>query len=410
MSVLKYWIWLASRRGIGQKSMVRILDTFRSPDKIYFARKPEYESAGLTAGEIDALEDKDLTHAKEVIRSCAEEGIRIVSYSDVDYPERLRNIYDPPIVLYVKGRLPMIDDEAAVAIVGTRNCTPYGVKTADKVAFEFAQAGGLVISGLARGVDTAAAKGALRAGGTVIGVLGCGIDVVYPAENKRLFEDVAAVGAIVSEYPPGTPPAKGFFPARNRIMSGLSVGVAVVEAPEHSGALITAAKALEQGRDVFAAPGNVDAAACAGSNRLLKEGAGVLISGWDLAEEYMSLYPDKLTLERVSGKAEWDEESAEKFAQNEAKSEEKSESAPKKVFDKVSALEYIDLVVSKGEVSADEADILRAIGDETVHIDDIIARAAVAAPKALAAMTMLEIKGIVSQESGKKFKIKLSSK
>lgn len=410
MSVLKYWIWLSRRRSIGQKSVVRMLEYFSSPEKLYFARSSEYEKAGLTPGEIKALEDKDLAESREIIRSCASEGIRIISYADVDYPERLKNIYDPPMVLYVKGRLPIIDDEAAIAVVGTRSCTPYGIKTADKIGFEFAQAGGLVVTGLAKGVDSAAAKGALRAGGSVIGVIGCGIDVVYPAENKRLFEDVEAVGAIISEYPPGTAPARAYFPARNRIMSGISLGVAIIEAPERSGALITASHALEQGRDVFAVPGNVDAEACAGSNRLLKEGAGVLTSGWDLADEYRAFYPEKLREKSSPKKAEWDENTVDVLAQISTKTEEKGETEAKKVFDKASAMEYIDLVAEKGEVTADEAAVLRAIGNETVQIDDIISAANVPAHKVLAAMTMLEIKGMVSQESGKKFKINLSSK
>jgi DNA processing protein len=211
---------------------------------------------------------------------------------DGDYPARLTNIPDPPLVLYIRGRLPALDEEAAVAVVGTRSCTPYGLKAAERIGYELARHGCLVVSGLARGIDSAAAKGTLRAGGRVVGVVGSGLDIVYPPENKKLFDDVAAVGAIVSEYPPGSPAAPRHIPQRNTVMSGLSVGVTVIEAPEKSGALITATHALEQGRDVFAIPGNVDSPACKGSNNLLREGAVLVTTGREIAEEYAALFPD----------------------------------------------------------------------------------------------------------------------
>jgi DNA processing protein len=263
MAALKYWVWLASLQSVRTVTLKRLVDWFGSPELVFFADDKTYEEIpGLLKQEIAALSEKNLHDAKKTLDDCETYGFRIMTLHDGDYPARLKNIPDPPLVLYIRGRLPALDEEAAVAVVGTRSCTPYGLKAAERIGYELARHGCLVVSGLARGIDSAAAKGTLRAGGRVVGVVGSGLDIVYPPENKKLFDDVAAVGAIVSEYPPGSPAAPGHFPQRNRVMSGLSGGVTVIEAPEKSGALITATHALEQGRDVFAIPGNVDSPAC----------------------------------------------------------------------------------------------------------------------------------------------------
>ena len=292
MASLKYWVWLSMRPGIGALTLNRLLEWFGSPEQVYFADHKAYaDLPGLRKNELEALADKNLLLAKKTMDDCEEHGYRIVTLTDGDYPSRLRNIPDPPLVFYVRGRLPAVDEEAAVAVVGTRSCTPYGIKAAERMGYELARHGCLIISGLARGIDTIAAKGALRAGGRVVGVVGSGLDIVYPPENGALFDDVASLGAIVSEYPPGVPVAGEHFPQRNRLMSGLSVGVVVVEAPLRSGALITASHALEQGRDVYALPGNVDSPACEGSNRLLREGAVLVTTGKEVAEEYTVAFP-----------------------------------------------------------------------------------------------------------------------
>ena len=205
MSALKYWIWLAERRSFGAYSAHKLLSVMGSPEKIYFAREDDFTKVGIKQKDIPTLMDKSMSAVHRIMDRCVEENWRIISVEDSVYPERLRNLHDAPLVLYVKGRLPVMDEEAAVAIVGTRKCTPYGIKSAERIAYEVTKGGGLIVTGLARGIDTAAAWGALRAGGRVIGVLGCGLDVVYPPENKQMFDDVAAVGAIISEFPPGTP-------------------------------------------------------------------------------------------------------------------------------------------------------------------------------------------------------------
>lgn len=280
----RYWIWLAERT-VGRGRIRELLEQMGSARAVYFAGAGEY---GDEPGD---LTDKSLRLAMEILRRCEAAGIRVLTYGDSRYPERLRQLEDPPTVLYVRGDLGDPDDEPVIALVGTRKCTPFGVRMAEKLGRDIARYGGVLATGLAAGIDSAAARGALSGGGLVIGVLGCGADVVYPRSNGPLFEDVLRHGALISEYPPGTPPLGRNFPERNRIMSGISLGVAVVEAPERSGALITAGAALEQGRDVFVVPANPDAESCKGSNLLLQEGAYPVLNGWDIMSQYRHLFP-----------------------------------------------------------------------------------------------------------------------
>ena len=339
------------------------------------------------------------------MEECAERGYRILALHDAEYPERLRNIFDPPVVLYVAGALPAMDDEAAVAFVGTRSCTPYGIKAAERIGYEFSRAGGIVVSGLARGIDSAAARGALRAGGKVIGVLGCGLNTVYPPENKGLFQDVIDIGAIVSEYPPDVGVDGRNFPIRNRILSGLSLGVTVIEAPRRSGALITAGLALEQGRDVFVIPGNIDAEACEGSNELMKEGATIVTSGWEIAEVYKAQYPHALGSAEQKKAVLLDKKELEKLVDRELGNDKKEPVPAKKVIDKISSEEYIDLVIKEDDLTDEEKAVLSAVGGEEVQVDDIIDRTGLPAGKVLAALTMLEIKGKILRKDGKRFQL-----
>ena len=251
MAALKYWVWLASLPGVGSRAKLQLLEHFSSPEEIYYAQPEELLLTGaVNKTQALLLADKSLSRAEDVLSACAKTGQFIVTLDDTTYPSRLRDIFDPPLLLYGKGSMPIFDDEAAIAVVGTRNCTAYGTDVASQLGYELARQGALVLSGMAKGIDGAAMKGALRAGGFTAAVLGGGVDVVYPAENRRIYEDVAATGVLLSEYPPGTEPMASHFPVRNRILSGLSLAAVVVEAPERSGALITASTALEQGRQL----------------------------------------------------------------------------------------------------------------------------------------------------------------
>ena len=410
MAELKYWIWLSNIRGVARADELKLLEHFGSPEGIYFARERELGSV-LERG-YEPLLNKDLSEAKGIMSFCGENGYTVMTLADASYPARLKNIFDPPLVLYIRGRLPNLDEEVAVAVVGTRSCTPYGVVTAEKIGYEMARSGAVVVTGLARGIDSAAARGALRAGGRVVGVLGNGIDIVYPKSNAGLFDDVAATGAIITEFAPGTPPEGRNFPIRNRILSGISLGVTLIEAPERSGALITASLALEQGRDVFVVPGNIDADSCRGSNGLLREGASPVFSGWDIVGSYEAMYPDKVTAPEGGKLKGLEEDAKDKLLKGELsetgkKKKRSAEERPKrpstkKVIDNGDGPGYIDIIVDPDTLTLDERAVLAAMEGKT-HIDDITVKSGLPAQAVMSALTMLEITGLVTQEPGKFF-------
>jgi len=406
MSSLKYWVWLSSVSGVSALTAGLLLKRFGTPEKVFFADFEEYKDIeGIRHSDISVLEYKNIDPASKILGECEENYHRVITLQDAEYPDRLRNIYDPPIVLYVRGKLPVIDEEAAVAIVGTRDCTPYGVMAAEQIGYELARYGLLVVTGLARGIDSAAARGALRGGGRVVGILGCGLDVIYPSENKELFEDVSHAGAILSEYPPGTRPVGAHFPVRNRILSGVSVGVAIIEAPKNSGALITASRALEQGRDVFAVPGNITSKSREGSNSLLREGAIPLLSGENIASEYAALFPGKI---RLGGDkmAPLDKRGAQRLLAKHQSGD--KDAPPKKVIDNLPQVEYIDLDKILADLNGDERTVAEAVGLATMHVDEIIIKTALPAPQVQAALTMLELKGLAERGDGQFFSLKES--
>ena len=386
MSALKFWLWLTELPGLTNQTRLALLRHFPTPEDVYYADPAEVLlTEDITREQAKLLEDKDCAAAEKVLADCGELGLHIVTISDAAYPNRLRNIFDPPCLLYVRGRLPAFDDEAAVAVVGTRDCTPYGVSCAEKLGFGLAAGGALVVSGLARGIDSAALRGALRGGGTVTAVLGNGLDVVYPRENRYLYEDIAASGALLSEYPPGTPPEGRHFPVRNRIMSGLSLATLVVEAPERSGALITAGTALEQGRDVFAVPGPIDAPASVGCNRLIRDGAGLVTDAWDILAAYAPRFPEKLHREGAR------EEPAVLGYQARQRTE------PKEVPPSLS-LSNNDL-----SLTDDQIRLLRTLTEEPMLVDDLIEETEIPTRRVLSALTVLEIEHLVTQHPGKRY-------
>ncbi len=280
-----YWIGLKAVAGIGNVTFRRLLERFDSPDAVFNASSADLLTVrGVTPLVVDTLRSgawQDFA-GKESQR-LQNSGARLVTFLSAEYPKSLFEIPDPPPFLYVRGQLPC--SEMCIAIVGSRRASSYGLQTTARLAEALAKYKVNVVSGMARGVDTAAHKGALHGGGRTTGVLGCGIDLVYPPENRKLFDEAAAQGCLVSEFPMGTAPLAENFPRRNRIISGLSRGVLVVEAAENSGSLITAQFALEHGRDVFAVPGNISFATNKGSNRLIKQGAKLVDCVEDILEE-----------------------------------------------------------------------------------------------------------------------------
>jgi len=280
------WLALSLTPGLGPARSRKLVEHFGSPDAIFRASLTELESTGIQAISAQSIATgKSAELAREEIARAAAAGIAIVSMDDPSYPPRLKEIYDPPLILYVRGAVEALT-RPGIAMVGTRHPTPYGSGMAERLACDLAVQGLVIISGMARGVDTASHRGAIAAKGKTIAVFGTGVDVIYPKENSRLSEQIVALGgALISEFALGTFAAPQNFPIRNRILSGMSVGVLVVEAAEYSGTRITARCALEQNRDVFAVPGNVTNKNSWGPNTLIKQGAKLVATWEDVWED-----------------------------------------------------------------------------------------------------------------------------
>ena len=410
--MLIHWIWFATRTGMGDKMKSVLLSHFEDPEAIYFAPELEFERfEDLSPAAVESMMDKDLTGCEAVLEQCREKGIHILTFQDAAYPARLKNIPDPPMVLYYKGSLPAFDELPVIGVVGTRKASAYGLTAAKRLGYQIAACGGCVVSGMASGIDGAAMKGALTAGGTVVGILGCGADVVYPASNRWLYADTEKYGCLLSEFPPGTAPLGRNFPRRNRIISGLSCGVLVVEAPEKSGALITARLSADQGRDVFVVPANIDVETAEGSNALLRDGAIPVSSGWDILSEYRYQFPGKIRENRSpvrltvnDEELSRERETPAKVAQEPKKSGEKKPKLSllrKKVIDNSEKSAYSDFKKTHSALTADEQSIVSALEKGQRLVDDVIAELDLAPGVILAALTMLEIKGVVRRLPGR---------
>lgn len=275
MADAPYWVALSRVTELGAKRIRFLVDYFHSAEKVFRASEKELFASGLPARAVNALlhERKTIIPEREWGR-VESLGIGVITLVDQDYPSLLMQIYDPPAVLFYQGDL-TVTNEPGLAVVGSRKATEYGKTVANKLASDLAVAGVVVISGMARGIDTSAHFGALQAGGKTAAVLGCGLDICYPPENRKLRDEIVRSGLVLSEFPPGTTPKPHHFPMRNRIISGLALATIVVEAAEKSGALITADCALEQGREVFAVPGSINSPNSRGCHKLIKEGAAM---------------------------------------------------------------------------------------------------------------------------------------
>lgn len=379
--MLIYWIWLATRQNLSRSKQLDLLEYFLTPDAIYNCNSYPRELE-LSENALLALENKDLSAARRLVRLCSDKKIRIITLQDTIYPTRLRQIPDMPVVLYCKGFLPDLDAQPTVGVVGTRKASSEGLATARKMGCEIAACGGLVVSGGAAGIDAEALWGALDAGKPAVAVLGNGPDIVYPQSNTLLFAKLEEKGCILSEYPPGTKPTPWQFPERNRIISGMSDCTLVVEAPAKSGALITARDALEQGREVFSVPGSVTRESCAGSNALLRDGASVACCGWDVLQGYESRYPDIARREVAAQNAE----------------------APrndKKDIDNPPQGAYIDLECITQELDPLQKRIVETIGSETVYVDVLATKLDMSSPELMMALTDLGLMGIIENHPGR---------
>lgn len=280
---LEYWLKLSRIDNLRATIKIDLITALGGVKNVFDAKKEILLKAGFTKKHYETLHSDILNQdIKNIMELCSKKNINILPIPHEEYPEMLKYIADPPLVLYVYGSIPKAN---AVAIVGSRKASGYGVETAFKIASELALSDIVIVSGMARGIDTAAHSGALDAGGKTVAVLGCGVDIVYPPENRNLMERIIKSGAVISEYPPGISPTTFNFPARNRIISGMSLGTLVVEAGLKSGSLITANFALEQGRDVFSIPGNICNYNSMGTNRLIKDGAKIVLDSDDILNE-----------------------------------------------------------------------------------------------------------------------------
>jgi len=417
MSAVRYWVWLTSLRNMRASALRLVLEHFGGPMEAYFAGDDEYDSISqLLPKERSALRQKNMEDTQRILDTCERKNIRILTRQDADYPQRLLQIADAPPVLYVRGRLPYVDEIPVIGLVGTRHASVYGLRMAARLGAELTTAGACIVTGLAYGVDGASAKGALLAGGGCIGVLGSAIDVDYPASNRELIADVAATGAVISEFPPGYPTLPENFPRRNRIISGLSTGVCVVEAPRRSGALITADLALEQGRDLFAVPGNADNPGCAGTNALIRDCAKAVMSAGDILVEYEKLFPALvLRAESMPEPVPLPEPEGEEFPSQPERSSPvkpvqnmpKPSATTKSAIDKGAGIAYIDWDSRLGGYSENQQKILRRLIPGPAQVDDIIAETGLPAALVLAELTILSIKGALEPQPGKHYRLKV---
>lgn len=398
MSTVKYWLWLTTRPSMRPGEAAALADHFGGPERVYFADPAEYELAGLPAPLRQELASKTMDYPGQVLRDCDRLGIRVLTIQDAQYPERLRQIDAPPAVLYVKGWPILFDEEVAIGVVGSRKPSGYGLRMAERLGGDLARRGAVVVSGVAQGIDSAALWGALRSGGRVCSVLGGGIDMVYPAGSAKLYECIPDSGLLVSEYPPGTTNDGRHFPVRNRIISGLSLGVAAVEATERSGTLITARKALDQNRDVFAFPGPADVPANRGTNLLIQRGeAKLILSAQDVLEEYEDLYPGRLRGSRSgAGERVSRPERGKRPVPPPEEAGEKGPEAPPERPHKT-------LEAAGVAFTDDERDILLVLGEQTLRPDDLVERTGIPARRVLSALTMLQVQGFVREKPGSGF-------
>ena len=365
-----YYIWLSLAIGYNNPKPKALRSLYDSIEEFYINGESEWRLSGvLNNKDIEALSSTPLSKAADIIEKCEKSGIRVIPLDSDEYPECLKEISAPPAVLYVKGELPDFSSCLAIAMVGTRNATMYGKKTSHILAGSLAKVGVIIVSGGAVGIDSLSHTGALEAGGTTVCVLGCGINFPYLTGNKKMRDDISKRGAVISEYPPDYPPGKYTFPDRNRIISGLSRGVVVVEAGTKSGSLITARLAAEQGRDVFAVMGNITSPYSQGTNALIKDGAVPVTDFTDIT----GYYPEY--------KMGVDSDDIDKLIDN------------------------IPRHRNDVDISENAREVYRRITADPVHIDIIASSCGLPVNIVLQAVTELEMEGLIKAEKGRMYKL-----
>lgn len=386
------WLALTLIPGVGSVHFIRLLARFHTPTNVFKASRVELEELvgkNLAQRIAQYSEVSDVDAQERLMAKC---GASLVTLEDTAFPTRLAEIYDPPLVLFVRGEL-RPEDENCVAIVGTRRPTPYGLRMAEKFGRELAARGITVVSGMASGIDSAAHRGAISAGGRTIAVLGCGVDIVYPPENAELMEQITQHGCVLSQFEMGKKPQAGHFPYRNRIISGISLGTLIVEAPMNSGALITARQAAEQGREVFAIPGQVGVHNSLGPHALIREGAKLTETVEDILVE---LNVDLSVVNAVPIRPAVSPVPVAQEAAVEAP-------IPQAAVAKPAAPVQTAPTAHDDKATPVEKKVLSMLSPNGSFVDEIATACRISISEALSSLTILELKGLVRQFSGKRF-------
>lgn len=371
-----YWLWLTLKRALTPIMTDKLLEYYKTPEAIY--NEKDFNKCGFLSQKAkQELTDKTFDYAYKVQKRIEDIGGYILTIDDEEYPPLLKKIYSPPYVLYLKGEHLNWNEHLTITVVGTRENSEYGEVVTVAITKQLAKAGVTIVSGMARGIDAIAGSTAIKSGGKTIAVLGSGIDVIYPYENRKLCEAIMQNGVVMSEYPPGTRPYGYNFPRRNRIMAGLSYGIIVSQAPEKSGALITAAHAIENNRELFAIPGRMDDEDQAGAHKLIKTGAKLILNANDVLEEFPYLGIKPLS-------------EYENITDNEKLLKETEKEEKIKSFETLSGIEFdIAKLLFEGEKYPDE--IIAALGRNSFEVGS--------------ALTVLEIKGFIKKKENNKFEL-----
>ena len=382
-----YWVWAQNALGISSSvKSDEIVSYFGNAESLYFAGEYEWRLSGIfTPGQINKLKTTTLDEAKKIVSDCQRYRIKIITPDDADYPSMLFKLPNLPLVLYVRGDLDCLKNKISIAVVGAREASDIGARIARSLSASLSRSGAVIVSGAAKGIDSAAHNGALDAGANTVAVLGCGFGTNYLPENEPLRREIAGHGALVTEYPPLTPALGRNFPFRNRIISGLSYGTIVIEANEKSGSLRTVGHAIEQGRDIFAVPGDITSSMNMGTNKLLRDGAKPVFNAMDVLEEYAERFPDLLDINKIETVLTMQTSSAK------PKTAEK-----KKPFVKPTVSQNIS---DKAKLICD------AFTTDTMQAEELILKTKLSTSDFLTAMTELELLGIIEPLAGKNYRI-----
>lgn len=396
---VEYWLWLQAALGPGARTD-EILAYFETPERLYLAGSNEWRLSGLfTEKRIEGLKRTSLSETGKVLRECNTKGYTIITPDSNLYPNRFKQLPDMPLVIYGLGDCNVINDEVAIGVVGTRDASPYGIETAQKLSYRLAQAGATIVSGGALGIDSEAHAGAMLAKGRTMAFLGCGLSYDYLMENAPLRRAITRYGAVFSECQPFAAPTRQSFPIRNRLISGASLGVVVIEAGVKSGSLITAKRALEQGKDVFAVPGDIVRSSFDGANHLIQNGAKPVFSAADILSEYEMEYGNLINMELACKSVA--EVSYVEYRKPNKTTE--ARSVPKAAVDKPAEKAPQKATLDES-VSPEAKRVYGVLSESPMHIDDIVRATGMKMNIVLSSLTELELNGACELTSGKNYK------